>query len=127
MSRVFSAREHEVLAVNRARIAALVAGDVDALERFVGDDMQYVSVSGAVESKPQVFAGLRSGALRLERQDAVDEDVRLYGDTAIVGYRAESVTLDRGARIEGTTRCTSVYVRRDGHWQLVLQHNTFVT
>lgn len=29
-------------------------------------------------------------------------------------------------RIEGATRCTSVYLRRDCRWQLILQHNTFV-
>ena len=29
-------------------------------------------------------------------------------------------------RIEGVTRCSSVYVHRDGRWQLVLQHNTFI-
>jgi uncharacterized protein (TIGR02246 family) len=126
MARTFSAREQEVLAANRERIAALVAGDADTLDCFVGDDMSYVSPAGQVQSKAQVFAALRSGALRLERQDASDLEVRLYGDTAIVGYRAETVTVDSGVRIEGTTRCTSVYVHRDGRWQLVLQHNTFV-
>jgi hypothetical protein len=36
------------------------------------------------------------------------------------------VTIDRGKRIEGATHCSSVYVHRDGRWQLVLQHNTFI-
>ena len=119
--------EQELIAVNRRRIEALVAGDWDVLENYVGEDMQYVSGAGTVHPKSEVFAGFRSGDLRLERQDPSDEEVRVYGDTAIVGYRAESVTIDRGTRIEGVTRCSSVYVRRDGRWQLVLQHNTFIT
>ena len=126
MTQTLTPEEQEVADVNRARIAALVAGDIDTLERYVGEDMQYVSVAGVVQTKAQVFAGFRSGDVRLERQDPGDLDVRVYGDTAIAGYRADSVTLDRGKRIEGTTRCTSVYVRRDGRWQLVLQHNTFI-
>ena len=126
MTSAFSAEEQEIIDVNQARIAALVAGDIDALERYVGEDMQYVSVAGVVQTKAQLFAGFRSGEVRLERQDPSDLDVRVYGDMAIAGYRAESVTHDRGKRIEGTTRCTSVYVRRDGRWQLVLQHNTFI-
>lgn len=126
MTRTRTAEEQEVVDVNAARIAALVAGDFDALERHVGEDMQYVSAAGVVQTKAQVFAGFRSGDLRLERQDPGDVDVRVYGDTAIAGYRADSVTLDRGRRIEGATYCSSVYVRRDGRWQLVLQHNTFI-
>jgi ketosteroid isomerase-like protein len=117
MTRTFSAAEQELIDVNRDRIAALVACDLDALDRFVAHDMQYVSVAGAVQTKAQVFAGFRSGDVRLERQDPSELDVRIYGDAAIVGYRADSLTLDRGARIEGTTRCTSVYARRDGRWQ----------
>ena len=119
-------QEQELIAINRRRIEALVAGDWDTLEQYVGEDMQYVSGAGSVHPKSQVFAGFRSGDLRLERQDPSDEVARIYGDTAIVGYRAESVTIDRGARIEGVTYCSSVYVLRDARWQLVLQHNTFI-
>jgi len=118
--------EQEIAEGNRERIAALVAGDFDTLERYVGEDMQYVSGAGTVHTKAEVFTGFRSGDLRLERQDPSGLDGRVYGDTAIAGYRADSVTIDRGKRIEGATHCTSVYVYRDGRWQLVLQHNTFI-
>ena len=126
MTARFGSREQEVADANRERIAALVAGDIDTLERYVAEDMQYASGAGTVHTKAEVFAGFRSGDLRLERQDPSELDVRVYGDTAIAGYRADSVTIDRGKRIEGATHCTSVYVYRDGRWQLVLQHNTFI-
>jgi ketosteroid isomerase-like protein len=126
MTSTFCAEEQEVIDVNQARIDALVAGDIDTLDRYVGDDMRYVSATGSVQTKAQVFAAFRSGEVRLERQDPSDLDVRIHADTAIVGYRADSVTIDRGKRIAGTTHCTSVYVRRDGRWQLVVQHNTFI-
>jgi hypothetical protein len=114
MTARFGPREQEVADANRERIAALVAGDIDTLERYVAEDMQYVSGAGTVHTKAEVFAGFRSGDLRLERQDPSELDVRVYGDTAIAGYRADSVTIDRGKRIEGATHCTSVYVYRDG-------------
>ena len=126
MTSSFTAEEQKVIDVNQARIDALVAGDIDTLDGYVGEDMRYVSAAGTVQTKAQVFAAFRSGDIRLERQDPSDLNVRIYGDTAIAGYLADSVTIDSGKRIAGTTHCTSVYVRRDGRWQLVLQHNTFI-
>ena len=112
--------------VNRERIAALVAGDLEKLSRHVGEDLLYVSAAGTVHTRAEVFDAFRSGALRIVRQDAREVGVRIHADVAIAGYLADSVTLDHGHRIEATTRCTSVYVHRAGRWQLVLQHNTYV-
>jgi hypothetical protein len=116
----------DLLEVNRKRIRALVAADFETLERYVADDMEYVAGDGSVHPKVKVFAGFRDGSLRLEKQDPYAESGRIYGDTGITSYRADSVTIHDSKRIEATTQCTSVYVWRDARWQLVLQHNTFV-
>ena len=118
--------QQALIAVNRARIAALVAGEWDILQRYVAQDMQYISSAGTVHPKVEVFANFRSGALRLERQQPSAEQVRIYGDTAIVSYRADTVTVNNGSRSEAVTQCSSVYVHRDERWQLVLQHNTLI-
>jgi len=112
--------------VNGERIDALVAGDLERLSSYVGEDLVYVSAAGTVHTRAEVFEAFRTGALRVERQAARDVGVRIHGDVAIAGYLADSVMVDRGQRIEATTRCTSVYVQRAGRWQLVLQHNTYV-
>ena len=125
MSAPMTPAEQEVVDVNAARIHALIAGDVETLAQYVGEDLVYVSAAGTTHPRTEVFDSLRSGNLRLEKQDPREVTVRIYGDTAIAGYLADSVTITHGERIEATTRCTSIYVRRDGRWVLVLQHNTY--
>lgn len=116
-----------LIEVNRERIKTLVAGDFARLEHYVANDMEYTSGNGEVHPKTTVFAGFLDGSLRLEKQDPYAESARVHGDCGIVSYRADSISIHNGERIEGTTQCTSVYAWRDSRWQLIVQHNTFVS
>ncbi len=122
MSTDSTASEPAVLDAQRTRVQALVDCDLETLDRYVADDLVYVSPLGKVQGKAEVLESFRSGTVKVERLDYDDVSVRLYGDTAIVGYRAITRMLDHGDLIEGTTRSTAVYLRREGQWQLVSQH-----
>ncbi len=117
--------EQEVLAAHKERLRALVSADVATLDRLVSDDLTYTSVAGRVQSKADIVAALESGALRVATADADDVKVRVYADTtAVVTYRSAARFVDRGQNIAGALRATSVYVKRDGRWQLVAQQLT---
>src|SRR5215831_14029940 len=106
--------EQEVLAVHQARLRALVTGDLKALDRTVSDDLIYTSVAGRVQSKAEILADARSGALKVATADADDVRVRVYGrTTAVVTYRSLANFVDRGETIAGALRATSVYVKRN--------------
>lgn len=114
--------EQEVLAAHSERLRALVSGDVATLDRLLSDDLTYTSVAGRVQSKADIIADAKSGALRVATADADDVKVRVYGGTtAVVTYRSAASFVDRGQTIAGSLRATSVYVKRDGRWQLVAQ------
>ncbi len=115
-------RETALLVAQEARVRALLAGDLAALDRVVSDDLVYIAPTGKIRTKPQVFESFRAGTLKIERMDCDEMSARLYGPVGILCYRAASRILDDGVTYEGRTRATAVYHHQDGRWQLVLQH-----
>lgn len=114
--------EQELIEVHHARIDALVAGDLEGLEKIVGEDLVFVNANGRVLSRPQIFAAFEAGSMAVQRIESSDINVRLYGETAILAYRALTTVQDGENLIDGVTQNTCVFVHRDGRWQMVSQH-----
>jgi ketosteroid isomerase-like protein len=112
----------DLLETHHARLAALVAGDLTRLDELVGDDMIYISPTGKVQTKAEVFAGFRSGAMRIEQMEADEVRARHFDDIGIVTYRALTVMRDGAEVVRGNIRATSVYQNRADRWQLISQH-----
>ena len=115
-------REQSLLAAHEARIAALVAGDLDALAKVVGEDLVFVNAVGKVSRRPEIMAAFQGGSMKVERIDADNIETRFYGDTALLSYRAHTTVRDGDSVIDGLTQNTCVFVHRDGRWQMVNQH-----
>ena len=122
-----SAAEQEVKRVHKERLQALVTGDISKLDKIVGNDLVYISPVGKVQTKADIVSDLKSSSLKvasiIEQGDA---NVRVYGNTAVVNYLTSSKFVDNGKEYDNQIRSTSVYVKRDGHWQLVSQQMTRV-
>ena len=99
-----------------------MAGNLDALAKIVGEDLVFVNATGKVMRRPEIFAAFKAGSMTVERIDADNVEIRLYGDTAILGYRAHTTVRDGDNLIDGMTQNTCVFVHRDGRWQMVNQH-----
>lgn len=112
--------------VHEARIAALLAGDLGELDKYVADDLTYTSPHGKIMSKAEVFANFRSGAMKMQRMEVDDLAVREHGDAAIMTYRALTTFVDNGAVIDGTVRSTAIYLHREGSWKLAAQQQTSI-
>ncbi len=115
-----------LIAAHHARLRALLDGDTEALAKVVGEDMIFISATGASRMRPEVVAALQSGAMKIERMESSDVSTRIYGDVGILIYRSDTKMTDGGVTSEGVTRSTTVYVRRDGGWQMVSQHQSRV-
>jgi ketosteroid isomerase-like protein len=111
------------------RFAAMVERDLEALGALLADELTYTHSNGRVETKEQFLAALASGALEyLAIVSEGESAVRLYADGEVgLIAGAARVTVRTGGR-EGavTLRYTSVYVHRDGRWQLVAWHSSAV-
>jgi ketosteroid isomerase-like protein len=115
----------EVQAVERERVGALVAADVAALERLLGDDLTYTHSTGWVETKAQHLESVRTGALKYEKMEHSGVQARVYGAAAVLTGRSDvRVRSPRGGIIEMQIRFTGVYVKRAGRWQLVAWQST---
>ena len=114
--------EQDLIEVHQHRIDALVAGDLDKLSRIVGEDLVFVNANGRSMRRPEIFAAFETGTMAVQRIESSDMDVRLYGDVAILAYRALTTVQDGDQMIDGITQNTCVFVHRDGRWQMVSQH-----
>jgi uncharacterized protein (TIGR02246 family) len=115
------ASSDEVARVDAARVAALLQGDLAALERIFSDDLVYVHSAGKVDGKKDYLASLATGNLTYVslRYDPPARIVPAGPDTAIVTGRA---TIDVKNKAGQLTRrvltTTTVYVRGARGWQV---------
>ena len=93
--------------------------DTATLDRIWADDLTFTNPAGEVLTKAQRLASRKSGETKSESFRSDDVQVRLYGDTAVVTSRATVKGQRQGQDIGGQFRITSVYVKRQGRWQLV--------
>jgi uncharacterized protein (TIGR02246 family) len=106
---------------------ALGSNDTAALDRIYADDYTLVNISGAVTTKAQRLAAIKSGELKYESVSVDDVNIRSYGDTAVVTDRATVKLQDKGQDISGQYRVTLTFVKMKGAWQLVAAQNTRIT
>ena len=101
--------------------AAIMGGDLPALEQLFADEFIYTSPTAEVLNKTQQMAALSSGGLKLTEAKSDDVRVRIYGETAVMTGRF-TARAERAGKIDMIEeRYTAVWVRRDGRWQLVAE------
>jgi uncharacterized protein (TIGR02246 family) len=122
--------EDEVRAVERERMAAFVAKDIDALNRLHAYDYQLINPGGRELSKREYIGGIEGGMLAYNVWEADSPiDVRVFGDdAAAVRYRALiEVAVQGEAQPRMVLWHTDIYERRDGRWQAVWSQATRAT
>ena len=114
----------EVLAIERQWTEAHLQGQSATLERLMAEDYIKIQPNGSVAGKAEVLASYQSGERVWESAQADEYDVRLYGETAVVIGRWTARGVNHGQRFDYAARFLSVYVRRDGRWQMVAEQST---
>jgi ketosteroid isomerase-like protein len=117
--------DSDPLAAERLFFGALVAADLEALDRVLADDFVLIDVMRGDEiAKAVLVAVLGSGQLRFAAIEPVESRVRRYPGTAVVtGRTSMSGTFD-GAPFNASSRYTHVYVQQEGRWRLVAAQGT---
>src|SRR6266478_5248774 len=81
--------EEQIRQTELRRMKALVARDMAAARAMIADDFQLIPPPGLVLSKEEYLGAIEAGALRYSVWEAVSPiAVRLYGDVAVIRYRA---------------------------------------
>jgi hypothetical protein len=124
-----STTDDQLREIERARLRALVAADLDAANQLHADDFQLITPAGAALSKQDYLGGIASGAINYQVwQPEEPIAVRIYGDAAVIRYRAHiDIIVDGEPLGLHHTWHTDVYEKRAGSWQVAWSHATIIS
>ena len=115
----------DVLAVERARFAAMTRADVAALDTLLAADLVYTHSTGRVETKEQFLTSLRTRRIVYERINPDELQVRRpTPDVAVITGRARVWVTLADTRQEFDIRFTEVLVRSGDRWQTSIWQST---
>ncbi len=118
-----TAKNDAVLALVAAWDLAYIQKDAAPLERLLAVDYLGIDDEGAVTSKADEIALIKSGEYVLHSVDEIEPaKVRFYGDTAVVTTHAKVKQTYQGETKTVDGRATTVCVERGGRWQIVSWH-----
>jgi uncharacterized protein (TIGR02246 family) len=117
--------EDEILHLEKVLAAAWLKHDTATIAPIIADDLQYWSFKGVRRGKPDLLRAVEKS----EEDDTKIEDpsVRVFGDAAV--YTARITDTGRhanGESFSATTLVTAVFVRRDGKWRMVADHESLI-
>jgi ketosteroid isomerase-like protein len=116
-----------VLSTERAWTEAHRHGDTATIARLMAPDYAKIQPDGTVIGREAALASYAPEERLWEIAQGDEYDVRVYGDTAVVIGRWTARGVNHGVRFDYRARFLSVYVRRDGTWQMVAEQSTEIT
>lgn len=117
--------DQRIVDVERRRLAALVAVDMDRARELHADDYELITPGGRPISKEDYLGDIESGEMRYEIfEPASPIRARVVGGTGVVRYVAQ-IRVRFGDDVDsGLFWHTDYYEQRDGRWQAVWSHAT---
>lgn len=117
----------EVLAVEYAWTEAHLRGDVQTLEAIMAFDYLKIQSDGSLSDKKTTLASYQPDRRAWDVARGDEYDVRIYGETAVVIGRWTARGNNDGQPFDYAARFLSIYVRRDGRWQMVAEQSTEIS
>ena len=112
----------------RARLRALVSGDIVEAQQFHALDFQLITPIGAVLSKEEYLGAIAAGQIKYLTWEPTDIAVRLHGNAAVIRYRAQLEVVFAGHKVPLSGYWhTDTYERRDGRWMVVWSQATAIS
>lgn len=114
-----SAAEKAVRATEKQRFEAQVTKNYAVLDRVLAPDLVYTYSHGGSDTKQSYIESLREGKSKYDSIDILEQNVRLYGNTAVINGKCLIKAMSNGETINTVLRYTDVYVRKGNQWQMV--------
>ena len=116
----------QVRAIERERLRSLVEADMKTADHLHADDFQLISPLGGTLSKAQYLGLVASGEIDYLEWEPEAIDVKLYGDAAVIRYRAQLRITVKGLPNAPSGRFwhMDLYEKRNGRWQAVWSQAT---
>jgi len=117
----------EVLTVERAWTEAHLRGDLQTLEKIMAFDYVKIKSDGSLSDKKTTLASYQPDRRAWDVARGDEYDVRVYGETAVLIGRWIARGHNDGQPFDYAARFLSIYVRRDGRWQMVAEQSTEIS
>lgn len=119
-----SAAELQVLEAERAWLSAHLNNDVAALDWLMAEEYSQIRSDGAVAHKSDVIGSFETGDRHWDEATSDELQVNVYGEAAVVIGRWWARGANAGAAFDYIARYMSVWILRDGRWQMVSDQST---
>ena len=117
--------EDDIRDLERGRLQALVAADIERAALMHADDFQLVNPAGRTYSKAEYLGDIQSGAIDYRIWQPGNIAVRLHDDVAVIRYEAEMEIALAGRLLPRQHLYhTDVYERIAGRWQVTWSQAT---
>jgi ketosteroid isomerase-like protein len=116
------AEEQAVLLEERALQAAMLASDVDELDRLLHPELVAVGPDGQMIDKDRDLASHRSGVFKLTELTEEEVRVKVLGDAALTFVVLRIRGAINEAEVSGRMRYTRTWVRDGGVWRVIGAH-----
>jgi ketosteroid isomerase-like protein len=98
---------------------AMVAVDIEKLNRIFADDWTSIGASGAVATKEKVLSNFKSGVDRLEAFELGPMDVQVKGNVAVVHGSVTEKRTRAGKDVSGEYVWMDLMENRNGTWVVI--------
>ena len=100
---------------------AMVARDIEKLNRIFADDWTSIGASGAVVTKEKMLRDSTSGAHRLEAFELGPMDVQVNGNFAVVhgSVKEKRTRTEEGKDVSGEYIYMDLVEKRNGSWVVI--------
>lgn len=115
----------DVLAVDGARLAALLAADRPALDATLAKTLRYVHSNGLTQDRASYLDAAVGGAMTYTAITPVQQQVRVLAPQValVTGSNRVAVVLN-GKPLQADVLYTAVYVQEDAAWKLTAWQST---
>jgi ketosteroid isomerase-like protein len=100
--------------------AAVKANDAATMDRILADDFVLVTGNGKTFTKEDLLKSARDKTAVYERQEELEQKVRVWGDTAVVTALLWIKGTSEGQSFERKLWFSDTYVRTSKGWRYVL-------
>jgi Domain of unknown function (DUF4440) len=112
----------------RARLRALVEGDIETAGRLHATEFQLITPIGMALSKNDYLGAIASGQIKYLAWEPGPIAVRYHHGHAVIRYRARLEVVFGGHRVApGDYWHTDTYEHRDGQWVVVWSQATAIS
>ncbi len=116
--------EQEVRAASAAWAEAIKRRDVAAAERILA--AEYALMASGIGEMPRAKWLASLDDYVVDSYEFNDVRVHVYGETAVMRSRYRQTATLFGEDRSGEMLVTDVWVKRDGRWQVVARHTSFL-